>query len=117
MKLGRSQQELPLAKTILRVFRPDRPSKRLTPKAMQAGALVEALVLNNSGADRGLHRPMKLRTRSASCQMSSYCGWVIGTTHPFGPACTFVEGVLFHLIDSPGPRLMFDPRIPLPGKK
>src|SRR5271166_4066871 len=47
---------------------------------------------NNSGADRA-HCSMKLRTRSASCQMSSYCCWVIGTTICLAPRGTCVEGV------------------------
>src|SRR5271166_5071546 len=36
---------------------------------------------------------MKLRTRSASCQMSSYCCWVIGMTICLAPRGTCVEGV------------------------
>src|SRR5271165_4369749 len=36
---------------------------------------------------------MKLRTRSASCQMSSYCCWVIGMTIGLAPRGTCVEGV------------------------
>src|SRR5208282_183587 len=47
---------------------------------------------NNSGADRA-HCSMKLRTRSASCQMSSYCCWVIGMTICLAPRGTCVEGV------------------------
>src|SRR5208337_2845999 len=47
---------------------------------------------NNSGADRA-HCSMKLRTRSASSQMSSYCCWVIGMTICLAPRGTCVEGV------------------------
>src|SRR5208337_1495771 len=47
---------------------------------------------NNSGADRA-HCSMKLRTRSASCQMSSYCCWVIGMTICLAPRGTCVERV------------------------
>ena len=36
---------------------------------------------------------MKLRTRSASCQMSSYCCWVIGMTICLAPRGTCVERV------------------------
>src|SRR5271166_5090690 len=36
---------------------------------------------------------MKLRTRSASCQMSSYCCWVIGMTICLAPRGTCVEEV------------------------
>ena len=41
----------------------------------------------------GAHCSMKLRTRSASCQMSSYCCWVIGMTICLAPRGTCVEGV------------------------
>ena len=37
---------------------------------------------------------MKLRTRSASCQMSSYCCWVIGMTICLAPRGTCGEGVV-----------------------
>src|SRR5208337_3793201 len=82
--------EAPLAKTIFRSFRPDsfrdsRPKPcRQYPWSKPAG--------NNSGADRA-HCSMKLRTRSASCQMSSYCCWVIGMTICLAPRGTCVEGV------------------------
>src|SRR5208337_4113870 len=82
--------EAPLDKTIFRSFRPDsfrdsRPKPcRQWPWSKPAG--------NNSGNDRA-HCSMKLRTRSASCQTSSYCCWVIGMTICLAPRGTCVEGV------------------------
>ena len=65
--------------------------QRLTPKAMQAIALVEAR--RKQLRSRPGELLMKLRTRSASCQMSSYCCWVIGMTICLAPRGTCVEGV------------------------
>ena len=65
--------------------------QRLTPKAVQAIALVEAR--RKQLRSRPAHCSMKLRTRSASCQMSSYCCWVIGMTICLAPRGTCVEGV------------------------
>ena len=78
-----------MANTIFRSFRPE--ASRLTPEAVQAIALVEAL----REQLRSQLGPFidEARRRSASCQISSYCCWIMGMTICLAPRGTCVEGV------------------------